>query len=149
MDATGRTDRIRYDSPSIYGFQFRTAIIQQDAYEFALWYKGKVAGMRVRAAINRSHGAQEIFGGADDAGLDAGDELTIYNGSISVRSPWGASVSAVQLVRVNGIVWRKLTEQAQAEYRLGLKPLISGGLPSGIARSSLNWAKPASGMAIT
>ena len=93
MDATGRTDRIRYDSPSIYGFQFRTALIQQDAYEFALWYRGKIAGMRVRAAINRSHGAQEIFGGADDAGLAAGDELTIYNGSISVRSPWGIGVS--------------------------------------------------------
>jgi hypothetical protein len=93
MDATGRSDRIRYDSPSIYGFQFRTALIQQDAYEFALWYKGKIAGMRVRAAINRSHGAQQIFGGADDAGLDAGDELTIYNGSISVRSPWGIGVS--------------------------------------------------------
>jgi hypothetical protein len=93
MDATGRSDRIRYDTPSIYGFQFRTALIQQDAYEFALWYKGKIAGMRVRAAINRSHGAQQIFGGADDAGLDAGDELTIYNGSISVRSPWGIGVS--------------------------------------------------------
>jgi hypothetical protein len=93
MDATGRTDRIRYDSPSIYGFQFRTALIQQDAYEFALWYRGKVAGMRVRAAVNRSHGAQQIFGGADDAGLSAGDEITMYNGSISVRSPWGIGVS--------------------------------------------------------
>jgi len=93
MDATGRTDRIRYDSPSIYGFQFRTALIQQDAYEFALWYRGKIAGMRVRGAINRSHGAQQIFGGDDDAGLAAGDELTIYNGSISVRSPWGIGVS--------------------------------------------------------
>ena len=93
MDATSRSDRIRYDSPSIYGFQFRAGIIQQDAYEFALWYRGKVAGMRVRGALNRSHGAQQIFGGADDAGLDAGDELTIYNGSISVRSPWGIGVS--------------------------------------------------------
>jgi hypothetical protein len=93
MDATGRTSRIRYDSPSIYGFQFRTALIQQDAYEFALWYRGKVAGMRVRAAVNRSHGAQQIFGGADDAGLSAGDEITMYNGSISVRSPWGIGVS--------------------------------------------------------
>jgi hypothetical protein len=93
MDATGRSNRIRYDSPSIYGFQFRAGIIEQDAYEFALWYRGKVAGMRVRGALNRSHGAQQVFGGADDAGLDAGDELTIYNGSISVRSPWGIGVS--------------------------------------------------------
>ena len=40
MDATSRSNRIRYDTPSIYGFQFRASVIEQDGYEFALWYRG-------------------------------------------------------------------------------------------------------------
>lgn len=95
MDATSRSSRIRYDSPSIYGFQFRAGILDQDGYEFALWYKGKVAGMKIKGAVNYSHGKQGLFPGEVQAGSTATDtEISLVNGSISVQSPWGIGVSA-------------------------------------------------------
>ena len=94
MDATGRTNRIRYDTPSIYGFQFRASVIEQDGYEFALWYRGKVAGMRIRGAVNYSHGKQAIFPGNIEAGVVGTDsEISVVNGSVSVRTPWGIGFS--------------------------------------------------------
>jgi hypothetical protein len=93
MDATSRTNRIRYDSPSIYGFQFRGGIIDQDGYEFALWYKGKVAGMKIKGAVNYSHAKQALFPGEVRVGAGAATEISLVNGSISVQSPWGIGVS--------------------------------------------------------
>jgi len=95
MDATSRSSRIRYDSPSIYGFQFRAGLIDQDGYEFALWYKGKVAGMKIKGAVNYSHAKQGAFPGEVQAGSTATDtEISLVNGSVSVQSPWGIGVSA-------------------------------------------------------
>jgi len=95
MDATSRTNRIRYDSPSIYGFQFRAGVIDQDGYEFALWYKGKVAGMKIKGAVNYSHAKQALFPGEVRSGSTGTDtEISLVNGSISVQSPWGIGVSA-------------------------------------------------------
>ena len=94
MDATSRNNRIRYDSPSIYGFQFRAGIVEQDGYEFALWYKGKVAGMKIKGAVNYSHNKQGVFPGEVQAGTTATDtEIDLVNGSISIQTPWGIGVS--------------------------------------------------------
>jgi len=94
MDATTRSNRIRYDSPSIYGFQFRAGIIDQDGYEFALWYKGKIAGMKIKGAINHSQGKSGIFPGeVANGNVGTDTEISLYNGSISVQSPWGVGVS--------------------------------------------------------
>lgn len=94
MDATSRSNRIRYDSPSIYGFQFRAGIVEQDGWEFALWYKGKVAGMKIRGAINHSKNKQAIFPGDTRTGATGTDtEISLVNGSISVQTPWGIGVS--------------------------------------------------------
>jgi len=95
MDATSRNNRIRYDSPKIYGFQFRAGIVEQDGYEFALWYGGKVAGMKIRGALNYSHNKQGVFPGEVQAGSTGTDtEINVYNGSISLQTPWGIGVSA-------------------------------------------------------
>lgn len=94
MDATSRNNRIRYDTPSIYGFQFRAGVVEQDGYEFALWYKGKVAGMKIKGAVNYSHNKQGVFPGATQAGVTGTDtEISIFNGSVSVLTPWGIGVS--------------------------------------------------------
>ncbi len=94
LDATSRSSRIRYDSPSIMGFQLRGAVIDQSGYEFALWYKGKVAGMKIKGAVNHSHGNGGLFPGSERAGITAANtELSVTNGSISVQSPWGLGVS--------------------------------------------------------
>ena len=94
MDATSRNNRIRYDTPSIYGFQFRAGVVEQDGYEFALWYKGKVAGMKIKGAVNYSHNKQGVFPGATQAGVTNTDtEISIINGSVSVLTPWGIGVS--------------------------------------------------------
>ena len=94
MDATSRSNRIRYDSPSIYGFQFRAGVIDQDGYEFALWYKGKVAGMKIKGAVNYSHAKQGVFPGEVQTGVTGTDtEISLINGSVSIQTPWGIGVS--------------------------------------------------------
>lgn len=95
MDATSRNNRIRYDTPSIYGFQFRAGVIEQDGYEFALWYRGKVAGMKIRGAVNYSNAKQDTFPGNVQAGVTGTDtEIQVINGSVSVQTPWGIGASA-------------------------------------------------------
>ncbi|HBX26024.1 MAG TPA: hypothetical protein DEF72_01195 [Gammaproteobacteria bacterium] len=94
MDATSRQNRIRYDTPSIYGFQFRAGVIDQSGYEFALWYKGKVAGMKIKGAVNYSHNKSGVFPGEVSAGTTGTDtEISLVNGSLSVHTPWGIGVS--------------------------------------------------------
>ena len=94
MDATSRNNRIRYDTPSLYGFQFRAGVVEQDGYEFALWYKGKVAGMKIKGAVNYSHNKQGVFPGAVQAGVTGTDtEISVINGSVSIQTPWGIGAS--------------------------------------------------------
>jgi hypothetical protein len=94
QDATSRTSRIRYDTPSIYGFRLSGSIIDQDTYEFALWYKGKIAGWKLRGALNTSHGKSGVFPGDGAGTAGTNTEITLYNGSVSVQSPWGIGVTA-------------------------------------------------------
>ena len=95
MDATSRNNRIRYDTPSIYGFQFRAGVVEQDGYEFALWYKGKVAGMKIKGAVNYSNNKQGVFPANVRTGVTGTDtEIQVINGSVSIRTPWGIGASA-------------------------------------------------------
>ena len=55
---------------------------------------GKVAGMRIRGAVNYSHGKEAIFPGNVGAGVVGTDtEISVINGSVSVRTPWGIGFS--------------------------------------------------------
>ena len=95
MDATSRANRIRYDTPSIYGFQFRAGVVDQSGYEFALWYKGKVAGMKLKGAVNYSHNKQGVFPASVRTGVTGTNtEISVINGSVSVLTPWGIGASA-------------------------------------------------------
>ena len=109
MDATTRSNRIRYDAPSIYGFQFRAGIVDQSGYEFALWYRGKVAGMKIKGAVNYSHNKSGVFPFSDRPFVSVGTdtELSLVNGSLSVHTPWGFGASGaagtIDRVRPTGI----------------------------------------------
>ena len=141
MDASNRSNRIRYDSPSIHGFQFRTGILDQDGYEFALWYKGKIAGWKIAGAINHSHGKQGLFPGevrSSTTGTDT--EISLYNGSISVQSPWGIGASGA-----GGFNVRSKTP-AINNANDGNSPHF-GGLQFGIGPSFSNSAKHVSSTA--
>ncbi|MEN8236714.1 MAG: porin [Pseudomonadota bacterium] len=73
-----RTDRIRYDTPSIYGFTLGATHLDTDSYDGSLKFAGSYAGYKIKAAaaVARKY-----------------PEYVQYNASLSVLAPFGISVA--------------------------------------------------------
>lgn len=80
MDGLGRTDRIRYDTPSIAGFTLATSLTQGEAKDVAVKYKTGYEGLKVAA----------ILAYADPDSTDVEDQV---NGSISVLLDGGLNAT--------------------------------------------------------
>lgn len=55
MDGLSRADRVRYDTPTFYGFQLSGSIVSEnndDAEDISLWYKGKFPGFKMEGAVS-------------------------------------------------------------------------------------------------
>jgi hypothetical protein len=80
FDGLSRDDRIRYDTPSFSGFKASVSALEGGAVDAALRFSGEFSGTKVVAA-----GAW--------ANASAGN-FDQYNGSVSVMTPIGISVTA-------------------------------------------------------
>lgn len=91
FDGAGRQNRIRYDSPTFFGFKASTSIIDKHNFDAALRYSGKIAGTAIKAAVGycntqgaRTAGDAACFG---NGGTIRGQSTV--NGSVSVKTPIG------------------------------------------------------------
>jgi hypothetical protein len=105
FDGADRSNRIRYDTPTFFGFRAGASFLDKHNFDTALWYNGKIAGTTIKAGAGFCHtrGAQSAGGGAcfgDGTNITA---ITKVNGSASVLTPigLGGAFSA-------GRVWRAL-----------------------------------------
>ena len=76
----GRLNRIRYDSPTYFGTQFRATHADQGDWDTSLWHQSNIAGFDLAAALaySQAPNGQDYFG--------------MIDGSVSVMSPWGIGV---------------------------------------------------------
>lgn len=82
FDGLGRTDRLRYDTPSFGGFSLAASGSSGDAYDGALLFSRKFGETKVAAA----------FGAADPGELIIGTNAQ-YSGSASVLLPMGLNAT--------------------------------------------------------
>jgi predicted porin len=73
-----RIDRVRYDTPSVYGFILSASWGEDDVYDVALRFKKEFNSIRIAAGI--AYQAAD----PDPNNLDEGDEAETISGSISV-----------------------------------------------------------------
>ena len=91
FDGASRTNRIRYDTPTFFGFMGSVGLIDKHNVDAAINYEGKIAGTEIAGAVGYCHskgtnsaGNSSCFGnGTTVAGIDQ------LNGSISVMLPIG------------------------------------------------------------
>lgn len=107
----GRLNRIRYDSPTYFGTQFRATHADQGDWDTSLWHQSKLAGFDIAGALAYSQAAngQDYFGMVD--------------GSVSVLSPWGIGVHG-------GFGYRDLTAASAAP---GEDPASPFGWSAGVS----------------
>ncbi|MPY76174.1 MAG: porin [Alphaproteobacteria bacterium] len=91
FDGAGRQNRIRYDTPTFFGFKAAASIIDKHNYDVALWYKGKIAGTELAGAAGFCHteGSESAGDGACWGNGTTINGITQFNGSVSVLTPIG------------------------------------------------------------
>ena len=82
FDGLSRDDRIRYDTPSFSGFRASVSAIEGGAADAALRFSGEFSGTKVVAAA-----------AVADASSKDSNNFKQYNGSVSVMTPIGISVT--------------------------------------------------------
>lgn len=87
FDGLGRTDRLRYDSPSFAGFSIAASASSGEAYDASLWYARKFGETIFSAAIAAAN--------PDENNIDM-----IYSGSASVLLPGGLNLTGSAATRV-------------------------------------------------
>ncbi|MDF1551581.1 MAG: hypothetical protein P1P84_00900 [Deferrisomatales bacterium] len=80
-DGLSRRDRVRYDSPSLFGFTLSGSLVQEDRCDVALRYTGKVAGLKIEAAVAHAYegtaARTEANSGSISVLHDSGINLTV------------------------------------------------------------------------
>ncbi len=91
FDGAGRQNRIRYDSPSFFGFKASASLIDKHNFDAALRYSGKVAGTAIKAAVGycNTQGAESSGDGSCHGNGGTIRGQSTVNGSISVKTPIG------------------------------------------------------------
>jgi hypothetical protein len=91
FDGADRSNRIRYDTPTFFGFKAGASLIDKHNMDAALWYDGKFAGTTVKGAVGWCHtrGAASATGGACFGDGDEVTAVTQVNGSVAVLTPIG------------------------------------------------------------
>ncbi|MDH3701217.1 MAG: porin [Alphaproteobacteria bacterium] len=84
FDGSSRRQRIRYDTPTIAGFKIGASAIDQQSWDVAMHYKGKVAGVKIAAGAGFTHLAGNL---GENKPLS--QDTNQLNGSISVLTPFG------------------------------------------------------------
>jgi hypothetical protein len=91
FDGAGRQNRIRYDSPTFFGFKASASVIDKHNFDAALRYSGKIAGTAIKAAAGfcETKGARTAGDGACFGNGGTIEGVAQVNGSISVKTPIG------------------------------------------------------------
>ena len=89
FDGTGRQNRIRYDTPTLFGFKAGASIIDKHNFEAALRYKGKILGTDLQAGVGYCHTNGRNFAGQGACFNAASNGVDQLNGSISFKLPIG------------------------------------------------------------
>ncbi len=82
FDGLSRDDRIRYDTPRFSGFRASVSAIEGGAVDAAVRFSGQFSGTKVVAAVALA-----------DASSKDSNNFKQYNGSVSVMTPIGISVT--------------------------------------------------------
>lgn len=109
----GRKDRVRYDTPTFYGFMGSASAAADDAFDIAVRYNREYGMAKVGMAV-----AYQETG--DNANVDS-----IYNGSMSVLFDFGLNVTLAGGVREAALTGRDDAEfyYAKLGYRADLMEL--------------------------
>jgi len=91
-DGTGRQNRIRYDTPTFFGFMGSVSIIDKHNFDSAITYEGKLAGTQIAGGIGYCH--TKGTRGSGDSACFTSSTTTVsgidqLNGSISIKLPIG------------------------------------------------------------
>jgi predicted porin len=91
FDGADRSNRIRYDTPTFFGFRAGASFIDKHNFDTALWYNGKIAGTTVKGAVGFCHtrGGQSAGGGSCFGNGTTITAVTQVDGSVSVLTPIG------------------------------------------------------------
>jgi hypothetical protein len=91
FDGTGRQNRIRYDTPTLFGFKAGVDFIDKHNVSAGARYKGKIAGTEIAAGAGWCHtrGGQSAGQGACFGNGTTVQAITQVNGSVSVKLPIG------------------------------------------------------------
>ena len=120
FDGANRQNRIRYDTPTFFGFKGSVSWIDKHNFDSALWYEGKVAGTEIAGAVGFCHtrGSQSAGSGTCFGNGTTIEGVSQLNGSVSVLTPIGLGVTMS-----GGTQWQDLagtghTTEAQSPYNL-------------------------------
>lgn len=127
MDGLSRKDRLRYDTPELFGFTLAGSAVENNAEDIALWYNNKFPGFKLSGAVayanpgstsvdNQLNGSVSILlSGGFNATFAAGnqymrasgrDDATFYYGKVGlVRSYFdiGPTALSVDYGRYNDV----------------------------------------------
>jgi hypothetical protein len=105
MDGANRMNRIRYDTPTFFGFKAGVGFMDKNNVEAALHYAGMLAGTKIKGAFGfcHTHGSQSSGSGTCFGNGSTIKAITQIDGSVSALTPigFGATMSA-------GTKWRDL-----------------------------------------
>lgn len=91
FDGANRQNRLRYDTPTFFGFKAGASIIDKHNVDTGLWYEGKIGGTELEAAVGYCHtqGTQSAGSGTCFANGTSTTGIDQVNGSISFKTPIG------------------------------------------------------------
>jgi predicted porin len=91
FDGADRSNRIRYDTPTFFGFRAGASFIDKHNYDVGLHYAGKFGGTDIKAGAGFCHtrGGQSAGGGGCFGNGTTITAITQVNGSVAVLTPIG------------------------------------------------------------
>ena len=95
FDGAGRQNRIRYDSPTLFGFKFGASLIDKHNYDVALRYSGQVLGTKIRGGVGfcSTKGPSNAGDGSCFGNGGTVEGIEQVNGSMSLLTPIGVGVT--------------------------------------------------------
>jgi hypothetical protein len=106
FDGASRQNRIRYDTPTLFGFRAGVGFIDKHNMNAGIWYKGKIGGTQLAGAIGYCHtsGTQSAGSGTCFANGTTSTAVDQLDGSISFKTPIGLGATFS-----GGTEWRERT----------------------------------------
>ena len=93
MDGFGRDTRIRYDTPRVNGFQIRTSLVNDEAFDVGLWYQDKIDRFQISSAIGWANDSRRIRGVDNQFQRPVQEFDDIISGSFSVLDDSGLNAT--------------------------------------------------------